>query len=186
MAMPHPLNQAVIQQAMYDMRNGQLRRCEGLGFTEDILDALKHPANVIALAHARVQWVTFQINRDVVMRLLNRVPDIQKEVETIDRMLRLGASTEMLSQFYGLNHQEVALRRTVLGLPDRKGRWPVLTEEQDTELWQSWSSSRRDRGIDPDDDTAMLDLAMELSEKRALPLAVVWTAIRDWIDQGLM
>lgn len=186
MTVPHPLNQAVIQQAMHDLRNGQLGRWEGTGFTEDILDALKHPANAIALAHARVPWVKCQINRDVVLRTLNRVPDIQKEIETIDRMLRLGASTEMLSEFHGLSHQEVAHRRAILGLPERKGRWPVLTEEQDSELWQAWSRSRKDRSIDPEDDAGMLELAMELAEARSLPLAVVWSAIQDWIDQGLM
>jgi hypothetical protein len=51
-------------------------------------------------------------------------------------MLRLGASTEMVSRFYGLTHQEVALRRDILGLPKRKGRHPVLDEAQDTALWK--------------------------------------------------
>ncbi|MBP7656837.1 MAG: DUF2857 family protein, partial [Pseudoxanthomonas sp.] len=43
MAAPHPLNQAVIAQALYDLRNGQLRRCKAMGFSEAELDALKHP-----------------------------------------------------------------------------------------------------------------------------------------------
>ena len=186
MAVPHPLNEAVIQQAMHDMRNGQLGRWEGTGFTADIFDALKHPQNAVALAHARVPWVRCQINRDVVLRTLNRVPDIQKEIDTIDRMLRLGASTEMLGDFHGLSHQEVARRRAILGLPERKGRWPVLTEQQDTDLWQAWSTTRRERSLDPEDDAAMLELGMELAESRHLPLAVVWSAIQDWIDQGLL
>lgn len=186
MTSPHPLNQAVIQQAMQDLRNGQLARWEGTGFTPDLLEVLKHPANAIALAHARVPWVKCQINRDVVLRTLNRVPDVQKEIEVIDRMLRLGASTEMLSEFHGLSHQEVARRRALLGMPERKGRWPVLTEDQDTELWQAWSKSAKEREIDLEDDAAILELAMELAEGRSLPLAVVWSAIRDWIDQGLL
>ncbi len=40
----------------------------------------------------------------------------------------------MVSRFYGLTHQEVALRREILGLPKRKGRHPVLDEDQDTDL----------------------------------------------------
>ena len=55
-------------------------------------------------------------------------------------MLRLGASTEMVSRFYGLTHQEVALRRDILGLPKRKGRHPVLDEAQDTALWKQWKA----------------------------------------------
>ena len=44
MSTAHPLNQAVIAQALYDLRNGQLRRCKLMGFGEEDLDALKHPA----------------------------------------------------------------------------------------------------------------------------------------------
>jgi hypothetical protein len=44
MSAPHPLNQAVIAQALHDLRNGQLRRCKAMGFGEEELDALKHPA----------------------------------------------------------------------------------------------------------------------------------------------
>lgn len=39
MSAPHPLNQAVIAQALYDLRNGQLRRCKAMGFSEAELDA---------------------------------------------------------------------------------------------------------------------------------------------------
>lgn len=184
MPTPHPLNQAVIQQAMHDLRNGQLGRWEGTGFTPDLLEVLKHPQNAIALAHARVPWVKCEINREVVLRTLNRVQDVQHEIATVDRMLRLGGSTEMLAEFYGLSHQEVARRRALLKLQERKGRWPVLTEEQDAALWHAWSAGRKERGIEPDDDATMLDLAMELAEGQSLPLAVVWNAIRDWIDQG--
>ncbi|EZP20703.1 hypothetical protein V551_01592 [Pseudomonas aeruginosa BWH050] len=31
MSTSHPLNQAVIAQALYDLRNGQLRRCKAMG-----------------------------------------------------------------------------------------------------------------------------------------------------------
>jgi len=41
----------------------------------------------------------------------------QWSLSTVDRMLRLGASTEMVSKFYGLTHQEVALRRDIHRLP---------------------------------------------------------------------
>jgi hypothetical protein len=35
MSAPHPLNQAVIAQALHDLRNGQLRRCKAMGFGEE-------------------------------------------------------------------------------------------------------------------------------------------------------
>src|SRR3546814_9646399 len=92
-------------------------------------DLLKHPALISVLANANVSWCSVSVNREVLRRLLKQAQDVEKEIATVDRMLRLGASTEMVSRFYGLTHQEVALRREVLGLPKRKGRHPVLDEE---------------------------------------------------------
>jgi hypothetical protein len=185
MSSPHPLNQAVIAQALHDLRNGQLRRCQAMGFSAKALEALKHPALVSVLLNAKVAWVSVKINRDVLQRLLDQVRDVEKEIETIDRMLRLGASTEMVSECYGLTHQEVALRRQVLGMPQRKGRWPVLSEAQDAHLWERWSACVKARGIDLQDHAAMLTLSMDLAEEQVLPLSVVWSAIRNWIEQGL-
>ena len=185
MSVPNPLNHAVIAQALYDLRNGQLRRCKAMGFGEEELDALKHPALISVLANANVSWCSVSVNREVLRRLLKQAQDVEKEIATVDRMLRLGASTEMVSRFYGLTHQEVALRREVLGLPKRKGRHPVLDEEQDTELWRRWKAVTSSRTVEQEDETSVLDAAMDLAEGMELPLSVLWAAIKNWIDQGL-
>ncbi|MDI3490208.1 DUF2857 family protein [Azoarcus communis] len=186
MSSPHPLNQAVIAQALHDLRNGQLRRCKAMGFGEEELDALKHPALVSVLVNATVSWCSVSVNREVLKRLLTQVHDVEQEIATVDRMLRLGASTEMVSRFYGLTHQEVALRRDILGLPKRKGRHPVLDEAQETTLWRHWKAGVTERDIPLSDELAMLGLTMDLAETLALPMSVVWAAIRNWIDQGLV
>ncbi len=185
MSVSHPLNQAVIAQALYDLRNGQLRRCKLMGFGEEDLDALKHPALISVLANANVSWCSVTVNREVLRRLLKQAQDVEKEIATVDRMLRLGASTEMVSRFYGLTHQEVALRREILGLPKRKGRHPVLDEEQDTELWRQWKAVTTSRKVDLEEETSILDAAMDLAEGMSLPLSVVWAAIKNWVEQGL-
>ncbi|GKS83640.1 DUF2857 domain-containing protein [Acidovorax sp. SUPP1855] len=186
MSGPHPLNQAVIAQALHDLRNGQLRKAKSMGFDDQDLDALKHPAMASVLANATVSWCSVEVNRDVLRRLLHQVNDVAKEIEAVDRMLRLGASTEMISKFYGLTHQEVALRRSVIGLPKRKGRYPVLTEQQDAQLWESWSDLIKERGIALNNDTAMLAIAADFSESTGVPVSVIWSAIRGWIDEGLV
>lgn len=186
MSTPHPLNQAVIAQALHDLRNGQLRRCKAMGFGEEELDALKHPALVSVLINATVSWCSVSVNREVLRRLLSQVHDVEQEIATVDRMLRLGASTEMVSRYYGLTHQEVALRRDILGLPKRKGRHPVLDEAQDTAVWQHWKVGIGKRHIALDDEMAMLALTMDLAENLSLPMSVIWAAIRNWIDQGLV
>lgn len=182
----HPLNQAVIAQALHDLRNGQLRRCKAMGFGEEELEALKHPTLVSMLANATVSWCSVSVNREVLKRLLNQVHDVEQEIATVDRMLRLGASTEMVSRFYGLTHQEVALRRDILGLRKRRGRYPVLDEAQVNTLWKNWKAGVSERLIALDDDRSMLGLAMDLAETLTLPMSVVWAAIRNWIDEGLV
>jgi hypothetical protein len=186
MASPHPLNQAVIAQALHDLRNGQLRRCLSMGFSAHALEALKQPTLVSVLVNAKVAWCSVKVNPEVLQRLLEQVCEVQREIETIDRMLRLGASTEMVSAFFALTHQEVALRRQMLGLPNRKGRWPVLNETQDASLWQHWHAERETRSISLENDTAMLTLAMDLAETQSLPLSVVWSSIRSWIEQKMV
>src|SRR3546814_11983396 len=77
------------------------------------LNALKRPELISVLLNASVSWCSVSINRDVVKRLLQQAQDAEKEIAFVDRMLRLGASTEMVGRFYGLTHQEVALRREI-------------------------------------------------------------------------
>lgn len=186
MSAPHPLNQAVIAQALHDLRNGQLRRCQAMGFSRHALEALKQPALVSVLANAKVAWCSVTVNGDVLKRLLDQGRGVEQEIAAIDRMLRLGGSTEMVSDFHGLTHQEIALRREVLGLAHRKGRWPVLTEAEDATLWKCWHEEVAKRRADVKDDAAMLAIAMELAGEQSLPLVVVWSAIRRWIDEGLL
>lgn len=184
-AKPQPLNQAVMTQTLHDFHCGNLRRCLSIGFSETDLAALKDDDVVGTLINSVFPWCCVRLDREVFQRLLRRGQDLGKEAESIERMLRLGASTEMMSEFHGLPHQEVALRRKVLSLPQRRGRWRVLTEEQDAALWKRWSPTIKARGIDPRNDAEMLALGMELAQEQSIPLSVVWSATRSWIEQGL-
>ncbi|TBU88463.1 DUF2857 domain-containing protein [Phytopseudomonas dryadis] len=185
MSAPHPLNQAVISQALHDLRNGQLRRCLAMGFSERELQILKEPSLVNLLVDAKVPWCSVKVNCEVLWRVVGQMEDIEQEIATIDRMLKLGASTEMVCAFFGLTHQEVAVRRSVLGLPKRKGRHRVLDEAQETELWERWKPVVVERGIALDDDMTMLTLTMDLADEMSLPMSVLWRTIRSWIGQGL-
>ena len=56
------LNLAVIAEALDDLRNGQLRRCEAMGFSAADLEALKHPNLVSVLINAQVSWCSVRVN----------------------------------------------------------------------------------------------------------------------------
>ncbi|MDR0441666.1 MAG: DUF2857 domain-containing protein [Candidatus Accumulibacter sp.] len=183
MTAPHPLNQAVVIQALHDLRNGQLRRCLDMGFGERVLEMLKQPALATFLVNACVPWCKVTVDQEVLERLVGQARDVEREIAVVDRMLRLGASTEMISRYHGLPHQEIAVRREVIGQPGRKGRHPTLNEEQESELWRAWKALKTERGIALDDERAMLELAMELAESLAVSLTVVWAKLRNWIAQ---
>jgi hypothetical protein len=182
---PHPLNHAVIIQVLHHLRHGQLLRCKAMGFSHQELAALKQPALISILLDAPVLWCQVTVNHEVLQHLLHHADDIEQEITAIDRMLRLGASTEMVGTFYGLTHREVALRRDILGLPKRKGRPLLLSEAQEATLWQSWQAAVKERDITHSDDKAMLDLTLALAEKFNLPAAVIWAAVRRWREQSL-
>lgn len=181
MSTPHPLNQAVIAQALHDLRHGRLRRCKAMGFGDQAIEALKYPELVSILANANVSWCSVSINQDVLHRLLSRVGDIKQEITTIDRMLDLGASTEMVSQFFGLTNQEVALRREVLGITKRKGRYPALSDEDDKAMWARWRAECATRHITPGENLDTLTLTLDLAEELDIPAAMIWHAMRNWL-----
>lgn len=184
MASAHPLNQAVIAQALHDLHNGQLRRCKAMGFEEADLDALKQPALVSLLVNANVSWCSISVNREVFQRLLKQAQTIERDIAVVDRMLRLGGSSDLVGRYFGLTHQEVAFRREVLGLPKRKGRHAMLDEDQDAELWRRWRARQEDLPGQVDD-AALLEQAMDLAEGMAAPLSVVWALLKQWTEQGL-
>jgi hypothetical protein len=155
-----------------------------MGFSASALEALKRPFVVSVLANAKVAWCSVTINSDVLQRLVEQERVVVTEVATIDRMLRLGARTAMVTDFFGLTHQEVALRRRMLNLPVRKSRLPDLTEGQESTLWEYWRARVKAQGIRLHDDTAMLNVAMDFAEAHCLPLSIVWNAIREWINQN--
>ncbi|HGX3311222.1 TPA: DUF2857 domain-containing protein [Pseudomonas aeruginosa] len=182
---PHPLNQAVVAQALHDLRNGQLRRCKSMGLGDEDLEALREPAMASALANALVSWCSVTVNNDVFKRLVKKAREAEFDMTVVDRMLRLGASTAMVGKFHGLTHQDVARRRELLGLPKRRGRHRVLDEQQDADLWAQWKVLAKQCQVDTNDVVAVLGVAMDLAERMSLPLSVVWTTLMGWLDEGL-
>lgn len=193
--MQQPLNQAIVHQVLHDLRNGQIRRCKAMGLGDEILKAFEKDKFISVLLNAKISWCNVSINEDIVRRLLNQVDRADEEARLIDRALRLGASSGLITQLFGMTNGEIAYRRQVLDVPSRKGRWPVLDEATEHALWDRWTFLSAEYRVDIEDAMAVLDVVILMAEEYAnLPLAdgsvvslsQIWTLIQSWADQELI
>ena len=181
-----PLNQAVIAQVLYDLRNGQLRRSLDMGFNEDDIRLLQDPELVSVLLNTTVRWSSVRVDSQVLSRLLNSVKDTGKEILIIDEMLRLGASSKMITDVFGLNQREVAFRKRVLDIDKKQGRWEEIPDELNHQLWREWKDKIKQYQLDPMNIMDMAKLCMVLAKKHDTPMAMIWQAMEKWmeIDKG--
>jgi len=178
MANPNPLNQAVISQALMALRLGLFQQLKSMGFTALEIEALKRPALVSILANSSVVWCEVKPNHDVLGRLLNHIHAIEPSVPIIDRMLRLGASSEMIHYFYGLHRPEVAVRREVVGMPGHRGRPKVIGEETENRLWERWQEAITKKPPQTNDET--VNIMIEIAEAEHVTLDKVWSVVSDY------
>ncbi|RRV04571.1 DUF2857 family protein [Pseudomonas sp. v388] len=184
--MTHPLNLAVAYQVLEDIRRGELRSCLAMGFAEHHLKDLIEPHCMSLLVNANVPWVKVVVDSPVVQRLLAQARKNEEDL-LVMQAVRLGASSLLIHELFGLTAKEVALRRSILGIPNRKGRWPSLTQEQEQALWQHWLTFGKGTSADPRDARALLRVAMQIVEQMPqVNLMMVWNTLKSWIDQELL
>ncbi|CEG51002.1 hypothetical protein B2J73_18060 [Stutzerimonas stutzeri] len=190
-----PLNQAIVHQVLHNLRTGQLRKCKAMGFGDAELKAFQSPKYLSVLMNSAVTWCEVKVNSEVVQRLIVQADRTEEQNRLIDRALRLGASTALISQLFGLTNQEIKHRRVVLDVPQRRGRWPILDADTERSLWHRWDYLSKENSVDIDDPMALLDVVILLAEEFAnLPLAdgsvvslsQIWSTITGWADQGLL
>jgi len=197
--MKSPINEAILSQILHNMRNGQLRRCIEMGLEPEILAQLQQPSVLSLLLNTPVSWCTVTIDGEILKKLLTGAERSNEEVRMIERALRLGATTQMLQQFFGLSPQDVALQRMIIGVTARRGRWREFSEEMDALLWYRWTHLMSEHQVvELEDSVQLLDIAMLVAEElnspqgsdadegsESLSLAIIWNRIQTWIKEGL-
>ncbi|PUA41373.1 DUF2857 domain-containing protein [Pseudomonas protegens] len=193
------INEAILSQILHHLRHGQLRRCVEMGLEPEILAQLQSPAVHSLLLNSQVSWCNVFIDGASIKRLLANAQRSRDEMRTIERALRLGATCQMLQFFFGMSPQDVALQRAMLGLRPRRGRCRALSEELDALVWYRWLHFMREYQVEPEDNVALLDLAMLMTEEINAPpeldgndpdtpgilsLSVIWNRIQYWIQAG--
>lgn len=179
----HPLNQAIIAQVLFDLRNGQLRHSLDMGFSEEIIRLLKDDPELISvLLNTSVNWAAIKVNLEILHRLLKHVQENDKEIFIIDQMLKLGASSKMISDVFGLDQREVAFRKRVLDIDKKQGRWQEMSDEQSHQLWHDWQDKIKYFQLDQTNLMDMAKVCMILAKNTNIPMAMIWQSIERWLD----
>lgn len=174
----------LLTELVMEVRNGNLRRCEAFGLTDEEIRLLNNLTieDLHFLSQSPVSIITCQIHRENLRLLLTRAKEVQCQNMIIDRCLTLGASIELLNHYFGLIPSEVSVRRRLSGVRISVGRSQSLTEEQRIELWHRWS-----QGGAPDlDDQPGLALMMLCAENMNVSLTTIWNTIQEWRRDGLL
>ncbi len=183
-----PINEAILLQVLSLMRNGQLQRCAEMGLDAEVLGQLQHPTVMSLLTNTPVAWAKVTIDKKILLRLLKSAVRTEEESRLLDRAIRLGATTSLLNRLFGLTPQNIAMRRAVIGVKPPHGRWPELSEDQDAQIWHRWTHLMSEYQVDVEDNMAMLDVVMIVTEELAgdgLTLAQIWSRVTNWIKDGL-
>ncbi|MEE5967108.1 STY4526/YPO1902 family pathogenicity island replication protein, partial [Streptococcus pneumoniae] len=119
----------------------------------------------------------------------------QQEELQIERALKLGATTTMIQSFFGLSPEDTAIKRLIMEIQPRRGRWRQLDGTLEHQIWYRWDHLMQENQVSLDDSLALLDIAMILTEEinagtdqdspEFISLAVVWWLIQSWLKDGL-
>jgi len=157
-----------------------------MGFSHEDLTLLRQPELVSVLLNTNVSWVNVTANVQIMRRLLAQAHNVEKEIMLIDRLLVQNASSKMINEIFGLNQREVAFRRKLLGLCKKRGRWIVITEQQEHTLWRRWKAIKDAEKLNTNDTIEMVRSCLTLAEESSLPVASIWPVLQEWIKEGLL
>ncbi|HCF1382912.1 TPA: DUF2857 family protein, partial [Pseudomonas aeruginosa] len=161
----------------------------------EILAQLQQPFVVSLLTNTPVSWVEVRVNTDVMEKILATAERSQQEELQIERALKLGATTTMIQSFFGLSPEDTAIKRLIMEIQPRRGRWRQLDGTLEHQIWYRWDHLMQENQVSLDDSLALLDIAMILTEEinagtdqdspEFISLAVVWWLIQSWLKDGL-
>ncbi|SFI19075.1 DUF2857 domain-containing protein [Modicisalibacter xianhensis] len=174
------LNHALFNQALVLIREGDMRRARALGFNNEELQRLSRlrASEIESLINEFPGVARFELDHETFKAALRRIDRDQDRDGLVDHCIRHGASVQMLATFFGLTPNDCSARRTLLGVPSRQGRLPMPEESIEIDAWHRWQTI----SDDPSSPSASEDIRgmLVLAEEVKLPLAVIWTLIRQW------
>ena len=137
-----PINQAVINQIILEIKQGNYHRCKAMGVSDDILQLIDSlpPTLLSELVATPVIWARVSIDQNAFMRIIQINQDKEEHRELINKAIQLGASNKMLADYFGMSSNVAARKRKLLEIPTIRGRLAQFTDEQHTLIWREWKA----------------------------------------------
>lgn len=196
----NPVNQALINFVLQEAHNGKFHQCRALGFTEEIIGRLQSlsPTALNRLINSPFLWIKPHIDQQLLSRIMSKVEHDEQRERLISRVLKLGASSKMMAQFFGIDHSETASRRRALNIATSKGRLPTLKEHQKHAIWERWvdlvKQGEQEHGSQHTaaitntnsgaelDEMSQLDLMIMIAEEQHVPIALTWQELMLYLN----
>lgn len=185
-------NQALVTLVLQEANAGRIQRCKALGFTHELILKLQSlsPTDLHRLISSPYLWIKPSIDREALENILKKMERDDELERLMNRTLKLGATSPMMAQFFGLTHTESAARRRGMGVKVRSGRLSALTNEQKHACWHRWVSlvqqhENENRGEatasifntssgENLDELNQLDLMLMIAEEQDILVGQVW------------
>ncbi|TYG35318.1 DUF2857 domain-containing protein [Lonepinella koalarum] len=174
------LNQAVLSEIFTNLRNGNIKSCQRLGFSEEELNEIQQLSadEIYDIENTHISFAKISINHEIFWKILTLAKNNTQERRIIARALMLGASIEMLHTYFGLTSSEVSSQRKLLGIAEKEGRKPLASDELQTEIWNLWTQHKTEVA---DIHTATgLETLMLIAEETGTDLTTIWKLIAQW------
>lgn len=127
-----------------------------------------------SLVKSAQHYVAININLSALERQIRELEDKREEKELEDIYLLQGAPLILMRRLFGMHASEFSRRRNVLNIAGvGSGRPPLCDEESEHRIWKIWQSHKQ-----LDERERFLKIAYETS----LDLHLIWSALRDYID----
>lgn len=192
-------SQALVTQVLSEASQGKLGRCSALGFSPELVQRLQalSPVELHQLFMSPFMWIKHSVDARALERVLEKINRDEERERLINRVLRLGATSPMMTAFFGLSHTESAERRRAMGVQVKAGRMPALTDEQRYAIWERWVSLVRqyeegNSGTANNggsaalgntqtgahlEDLNQLDLMLLIAEEQSVAVAQIWAEL---------
>lgn len=174
------LNYTLLSDAIYAIKEGNIRHCETLGFTFEEMNILNQLSldELFIVSRAAVPIFTVSVHHDVLQHLLIQASQEYQRLQQIKQAIRLGGSIALLNHYYGLTSNEICLLRRMLGIKVPFGRTPEPDEETDAEIWLQWQKYRIGNLESPEALASMMKVTeIILPKVKVLSLTTVWKRI---------